>query len=741
MKLYWKYVVTPVVINIVAAMIRLSLISLAWNLLSWWARHFGVIRLTAAFHLKPIGTWISLLKRGSQLFQSPYASEPARSEVEKRRRSKRETQSSSATAAAIVGTLFLVILSICAQATDVLFSRFTFVEQGLYPQPTVPIGSSGNLSVIVPNIGINITYAKMASYCNPNVAILSCPAAGPWWDASYALMMSTGLGNTETPTSIPAADMNRHFSWTITGLVMQSGLANGLKYQIPQLTVVAVQTTSNTTLHELEGIPVAIPLADQNATLPISAMNIFEQPSWWLNDTTLSVNSTSNATTQSLTQAMIAETSVTFALPFDNGTMAGDSAPSFSGFGASQSGVIKGSWRSLLTQSGNLIGSRAVMWPGNASSVALTPFSPLSILSQNISGSASPPVSNGTMSRTMLNATVYGGALCAKANLRNGSTYEMIFVPVSNMSSNPFPLTTSLPLNGLRGLVWDTNYIYAHASPMYIIAKSVMFTDVMACQIYDAGLSASSATDSFLYLVSRCTDPTTCRLPTLLSVPRSPQPLLLYDFAVTVYNLRHATNATNGTNLESNAPTLSTQRQTTYSAPFYIQYTSTTGANVPLDQLWQYEPDQTIPGVCSAANQCYGSILPVWAMCVILFLLIITEISSRMIEELMDIVIYGFLSTTGPFLLALGPAVFSYDSLYLSVLTSSKAYVGVQSIGQHTASFHIVNQGGLGTTRNNGTGAKPIDHLSNPDSQRPLAIQRAWEAVDLAKKDKVQLKV
>ncbi|EGF82872.1 hypothetical protein BATDEDRAFT_23114 [Batrachochytrium dendrobatidis JAM81] len=722
MKFYWNYVVTPVVINILAAIIRVSLISFSWNLMSWWARRFGVIRMTASFHLAPFRTVMTLLTRGRSLFTSPYANEKVHSEMERRRRKLREKPSAAKTTAAIGGTICLLIISICAQATDVLFSKFIKTDQGLYPRAIVDPSIAGNMSFTVPSIGINLTYSELRDYCNPKTGILVCPTVGPWWDNSYALMISTSLLNSTAPATIAPVDIRNNFVWNVTGLTMRSITLNSVTYQIPQCSLAAIQTTVNSSFGALQEMPIEIPLVDSHGILPISPTSIFQQQIW-----TSAVNTTGNNSTP-----MIAESKVDFDFPFDNGTFGEDPAMFF-GFGASQSGKNIANWNSMLIQQTNLIGPAVVLRPGNTSQVKVSPYAPQSLSSQNTTFNSSVASGNNTAGATWLNATAYGGALCAKANLRNGSTYEMIFIMASNTTGvtvNPASTLPSNTLHYLRGMVWDINNVGANPSPMYIISKSILFTEVMPCRIYDAGLGIDYATNSFTYLISRCTVSGLCRSPTIISVPRTLQPILSYNFAPTIYNMRNATVAAdNGTSL---------QQQTAFN--FYIRYTSTTGANVHLAQLWMHEPEQTMPGVCSATSQCDGSILPVWVGIVIIILLILTEVSSQLIEELLDIIIFGFLSTTGPYLLSLGPAVFSYDSIFLSILTNTKAYVGVQPVGQYTASFHVVHEGIMGDGLSKAN-SKSIDHLSNPNSRRPLVIYRVKDAVKLAEKDKVQLKV
>ncbi|KAL2919070.1 hypothetical protein HK105_201340 [Polyrhizophydium stewartii] len=700
---YWDFVVSPVIINIAAAVTRVSAIGLAWSLMSWWARHFGVIRLAAAFHLKPLGAWIALLARGPALFRSPYANDEARSELERRRRAKREHTPAAYSVMAISVLIFLVLCSHLAQATDVLFAKLLRTVEGLYPSPVVDPDTPGNVSSTVPAIGIALSYAELAAYCSAG-GVLSCPSSGPWWDKSYQLMRQQVLPYASLPPSIPSSRLFANLTWSPSGIVTKTVASDGSTSTVPTLLLSASAIAQDPAVVALDNMTLAIPLVDSSLFVNISRSSVFVQSAWQ-----------ATAASGAAGTPMLAETLITLASPFDAGSFSADPKFSFYGPGASQSGSVKQDWLALMTQQSNSLGQGTVLWSGNVSSSPVPFAAIVDPTVVDVSGAAS-----NARSLVTSNATIYGGALCATANFRDGSTFEMLFVTLAD------PASPAL-MRGVRGLVWNNLQTGAHESPLYVVAKAMLLTDVEACRVFDIGMADDAALDAHMLLVARCSKQGSCRVPTIVPVPRSPQPVISLNFNATVFNVRNTTTAA--------------AAAAAHTSEYYINYTPANGANMPMSRLWMYEPGQTFPGVCDASTkQCSGVILPVWLVLAIVVLVILTEVAGSLIEEIMDIVIYGFLSTTGPYLLSLGPAVFSYDSLVLARLTSRAGYIGVQPVGQHTASFHISRAGSSSDLLTLGRGkTRSVDHLSNPDARRPLTIRRVRDAIPLAEKDRVQL--
>eukprot|EP00842_Homolaphlyctis_polyrhiza_P003595 jgi/Hompol1/4236/HPOL_001184-RA len=526
--------------------------------------------------------------------------------------------------------IMLFLLTMLSQATEIFVLNFVPQIQGFAPIITNP-----SLNDIVPSIGISLTYRQFGGFCK--LGLFVCNNTDSWWDPDYKLLVA----------SLPNIAPSQISFGGPVGLAVAD--TSNVAISFIQLPLGSIDTTnervSQSQLQMLSSIPLAInvvndsqllysnarvllPITDTLGYIVFNNTMILEQITW-------QVSGTGSNQQPSYMQAEVAlQLNSAYTIQSPTGQR---------GFPN-----IATSWSGVLFSSANELGANA--------SRALD--------------------SNTTVS-------AFGEYLCMIGNLGDGQLAQIIIAPHFDRASGQF--------TGFRYIAIDQTSLPV-STPHLFLSHSIVLSQVTRCRAYSSDL-ARAASDSFQWWLAACStnefggDGCGTPVPQGLLNGSIPQPVGVIEVQATVINSRVCDSACIAQSLAAaylnGLPSGSKQFNITANtelSSYYVPYELTVAWAVG-SGITRVNSDQCWPGVCAQNGICSGTALPIWLIALIALIVISALLVFVLMEDLRDIVLYGFLQTTGPYGsgLAAGKGAFRSDTLAYLHTSQRQAYVGVRS--------------------------------------------------------------
>ncbi|KAH6567653.1 hypothetical protein BASA61_003930 [Batrachochytrium salamandrivorans] len=524
--------------------------------------------------------------------------------------------------------LFLYLLFIVSQVSEVFLLSFVPRGQGFAPSSLQP-----SLTHTVAAIGVDLTYAELGGLS----AYLPINSTGNWWDTNYRLMVSSKASLSPATLALDKPDVLFRNTAALQSSFLEIPLGtfdlSSNKNSI--LTATEIMTSIPMAISSTDPIythaRVFLPVTDVLGKIVYNRSNVLQQVTW------PSVAGTGAGTGTSLDNSYWrAEIQLTLD----------------SGYQVHASTGMRGYPELNQTWTSVLFATRAAL----ASSQSI-----------QVDGGAAT-------------AAAYGDYLCMTGNTADGRSAGIVMVP--NLDAVTGKTT------GLRYVAVESDGTAA-AYPHLYLSHSLVLSQVMRCRAY----TVPGSTSPSQWWLAACTgvagSVAECGNPVLQGVLDSSvaQPVGVIDFHSTILNLRvcdqHCMGVISAMSTMGNqgaTTSLSSSTSTVSYVSYYIPYELTV-AWISQSNVLHFDTEQCWPGVCTQSGLCSGSSFPLWLLICIVVIAVLAVLVLAIGEDLSNIVLHGFLQTTGPYGFALDEGVGALRSDTLCYLHTShhEGYVGVRS--------------------------------------------------------------